>query len=87
MSIYGKKNFKNLLNQWTDLTKLGMYHLALLLIIVCSNCDPGLTFTYFSARSNFVTGFSVEKSEKVEFSETVAACDLNLIELMKICQY
>ena len=24
-------------------------------IIVCSNDDPGLTLTYFTARSNFVT--------------------------------
>ena len=32
--------------------KLGMKHL--LPIIVCSNDDPGLTLTYFTARSNFV---------------------------------
>ena len=25
--------------------------------------------------------------EKVDFSETIAACDLRLIELMKICEY
>ena len=30
-------------------------------IIVCSNDDPGLTLTYFSARSNF--GFYIGKSE------------------------
>ena len=34
--------------------KLGMYHLGLLLIIVCSNDDPGVTLTYFTARSNLV---------------------------------
>ena len=36
-------------------TKLGMYHRGLQPIIVCSNDDPGLTLTYFTARSNFVT--------------------------------
>ena len=25
--------------------------------------------------------------KKVDFSETIAACDLKLIELMKICEY
>ena len=36
-------------------TKLGMYHQGLQPIIVCSIDDPGLTLTYFSARSNFAT--------------------------------
>ena len=36
-------------------TKLGMYHRGLQLIIVCSNDDPGVTLTYFTARSNLVT--------------------------------
>ena len=36
-------------------TKLGMYHLGLHPIIVCSNDDPGVTLTYFTARSNLVT--------------------------------
>ena len=35
--------------------KLGMYQRGLQLIIVCSNDDPGVTLTYFTARSNFVT--------------------------------
>ena len=35
-------------------TKLGMWHRGLQPIIVCSNDDPGLTLTYFTARSNFV---------------------------------
>ena len=58
---------------------------GLLLIIVCSNDDSGLTFTYFTARSNFVTGVSVEKVKKVDYSETIAACYLKLIDLMNIC--
>ena len=28
----------------------------------------------------------LEKVKKVDFSETIAACDLKLIELMKICE-
>ena len=36
-------------------TKLGMQHLGLQPIIVCSNDDPRVTLTYFTARSNLVT--------------------------------
>ena len=49
--------------------------------------------TYFTARSNLVTGFSIGKSENVDFSETIAACDLRvgrcrqLIEFMKVSEY
>ena len=33
-------------------------------IIVCSNDDPGVTLTYFAARSNLITlAFSIGKSE------------------------
>ena len=32
-------------------------------------------------------GFSVGKMKKVDFSKTILACDLKLIELMKICEY
>ena len=35
-------------------TKLNMQPLLLLPIIVCSNDDPGVTLTYFMARSNLV---------------------------------
>ena len=34
--------------------KLGMPHRVLEYYQVCSNDDPGLTLTYFTARSNFV---------------------------------
>ena len=34
--------------------KLGMYHKGLKLYKVCINDDPGLTLTYFTARSNWV---------------------------------
>ena len=35
--------------------KLGMLHKGLKLYKVCINDDPGLTLTYFTARSNFET--------------------------------
>ena len=63
-------------------------------IIVFSNDDPGVTLTYFTARSNLVTyGFLWEKVKTVDFSETIAASDLKvgrcrqLIEFMKVCEY
>ena len=34
--------------------KVGMYHLGLKLYKISINDDPGLTFTYFTARSNLV---------------------------------
>ena len=43
--------------------KLGMKHWGLQPIIVCSNDDPGVTLTYFTTRSNLVTGFSIGKSD------------------------
>ena len=50
--------------------------------------------TYFMARSNLVTyAFLWEKVKTVDFSETIAACDLKvgrcrqLIEIMKLCEY
>ena len=47
--------------------------------MISSNNDPGLTLTYFMTRSNFVTYAFLYKNEKTgDFSETVAACDLNV---------
>ena len=63
-------------------------------IIVYSNDDHRKTLTYFTARSNLVIkAFLSEKVKTVDFSETIAACDLNvgrcrqLIEIMKVCEY
>ena len=39
---------------------------------VCSNDDPGLTLTYFRARSNLVPyAFVWEKGKTMDFSETI----------------
>ena len=56
-----------------------MKDLGLRSIIVCLNDDPVLTFTYFTVRSNFVTpAFLEEKVKTVDFSETIAACDMKV---------
>ena len=71
-----------------------MYHRGLLPIIVYSNDDPRVTLTYLTARSNLVIeAFLLEKVKTMDFSETIAACDLKvgrwrqLIEVMKVCEY
>ena len=58
------------------------------------NDDPGVTVTYFTARSNLETSaFLLEKVKTVDFSETIEACDLKvgryrqLIDFMKVCEY
>ena len=56
------------------------------------NDEPGVTLTYFTARSNLET-FLWEKVKTVDFSETIEACDLivgryrQLIDFMKVCEY
>ena len=54
--IYGKNPSKIFSRTGGQIfTKLGMYYRGLQRIIVCSNDDPGVTLTYFTARSNLVT--------------------------------
>ena len=46
---------------------------------MCSNDDPGLTLTYFTARLNLVRyAFVWEKGKTMDFSETIAIYDLKL---------
>ena len=56
--------------------------------------NPGVTLTYFTARSNLVTKvFLWEKVKTVDFLEIIAASDLKvgrcrqLIMFMKECEY
>ena len=59
--------------------KLGMQHQVLEYYQVCSNDDPGLTWTYFTARSNLVPyAFIREKGKIMDFSETIVVYDLKL---------
>ena len=76
MSIY-VKNLKNLLlwNQKTD----GMQHRVLKYYQICSNDDPGMTVTYFMARSNLVPyAFVWEKGKTMDFSETIVVFDVKV---------
>ena len=59
--------------------KLGMQHCVLVYYQVCSNNDPGLTLTYFTARSNLVPyAFVSEKGKTMDFSDTIVVYDLKL---------
>ena len=59
--------------------KLVMQHLVLEYYQVCSNDDPGLTLTYFMARSYLVPyAFVWEKRKTMDFSETIFVHDLKL---------
>ena len=69
--IYNKNPSKIFFSRsgWPIFTKLGMYHRGLQPIIVCSNDDPGMTLTYFTAMSNLATkAFLLEKVKTVDFS-------------------
>ena len=58
---------------------LGMQHRVLEYYQVYSNDDPGLTLTYFMARSNLVPyAFVWEKGKTMDFSETIVVYDLKL---------
>ena len=51
-----------------------------------ANYDPGLTLTYFTARSNFATGFYIEKCDSDGFLgnlEIIVACDLEIGQYIK----
>ena len=82
MPIYGK-NLKKTFFSGTKrpLTlNLGMHHRVLKYYQVCSNDDPELTLTYFTARSNLVSyAFVWEKGKTMNFSETIVVFDLKLI--------
>ena len=81
MAIYGK-NLKKIFSSGTKrpmTLNLGMHHWVLEYYQVCSNDDPGLTLTYFTARSNLVPyAFVREKDKTVDFSETIVVYDLKL---------
>ena len=62
--------------------KLGMEHRVLEYYQLCSNDDPRLTLTYFTARSNLVPyAFVWEKGKTMDFSETVVIYDLKLVSI------
>ena len=59
--------------------KLDMPHWVLEYYQVYSNDDPGLTLTYFTARSNLAPYVFVwEKGKTMDFSETIIVYDMKL---------
>ena len=71
-----------------------MLHWVFKFYQICSNDDPGLTLTYFTAMSNLVPyAFVLEKGQTMDFSETVVVCDhkvnrcSQLNEYMKLYEY
>ena len=59
--------------------KVGMQHQVLEYYQGCSNDDPELTLTYFTATSNFVPyAFILEKGEIMDSSETVVVYDIKV---------
>ena len=74
--------------------KIDMQHQVLEYYQICSNDDPGLTLTYFMARSNIVPyAFVGEESKTMDFSETFVIYDIKvgrcsqLNEDMKLYEY
>ena len=58
--------------------KLGTQHQVLEFYQVCSTDDPGLTLTYFTARSIWSLMLLYGKKVKLDFSETIVVYDLKL---------
>ena len=68
--------------------KLGMRHWLLDYYQVCSNDDPGLTLTYFTAKSNLVPFvFVSENAQAVDFQETTEACEVKVGAYSQINEY
>ena len=80
MPIYGKKLKKIFSGTKRLMTlKLGTQHQVLKYYQISSNGDPGLTMTYFMARSNLVPyAFIWEKVKTKDFSETIVIYDIRV---------
>ena len=68
--------------------KLGMQHWVLEYYQVCSSDAPGLTLTYFTARSNLVScAFVWEKIKTMDFSETIVVYDIKVGRCSQLGEY
>ena len=79
MPIYGTNTLKILYpgTSGSISMKLGMKHQRFKFIIFCSNDNPVLILTYFTARSNFATSaFIWENVTMMDTLEMFASCDL-----------
>ena len=80
LPIYGK-NLKNLLLRNQKAYDLESWYASsgARVLPSCSNNDPGLTLTYFTARSSLVpNAFVWEKGKTMDFLEKVVVYDLKL---------
>ena len=78
-----KKKFSKTKRSMT--LNFGMHHQVLEYYQVCSNDDPGLTFTYFMARSNLVPYASVwEKVEQWFFQKLLSSMIWNLQQMNEV---
>ena len=68
--------------------KVGMQHRILEYYQVCSNDDPGLSLSYFMARSNLVPyTFVLEKDNIIDFSETIVVYDIKVGRFIQPNEY
>ena len=68
--------------------KVGMQHWVLQYFQVCSNDDPELTLTYFTARSNLIPyAFVWEKGKIMDFSETIVVYDIKVGRFSLLNEY
>ena len=75
------KTFTNLLlwNQKADDLETWYAASGARVLPSCSNDDPGLTLTYFTARSNLVPyAFVGENGKTMDFSETIVVYDVKV---------
>ena len=87
MPIYGINTLKILFpgTSGSISMKLGMKHQRFKLIIFCSNDNPVLILTYFTARANFATSaFIWENMTMMDTLEIIASCDLEFGLLCKL---
>ena len=67
--------------------KLGMQHWLLIYYQVCSNVAPGLTLTYFTARSNLLPYAFVWEKIKWIFSEVIVVYDIKVCRCSQLNEY
>ena len=81
MPINGKNLKKNLLlrNQKTDDLETWYAASGARVLPICSNNEPGLTLTYFTARSNLDPyAFVWQKGKTMDISETIVVYDVKI---------
>ena len=90
MPIYGKTLKKIFFSGTKQLMtlKVGMQHQVPEYYQVLSNDDPGLTLTYFTARSKFNPyAFVWEKGKIMDFSETIVVYDIKVGRFSQLNEY